>query len=180
MCTWSSHRVSGNNQQGNWEAFVGCTEDIEKVLATVDFVKNCPRARLWGGIQRVQRRCRGLREKYSGVLHGNSRKFARVENDFSLLARRSPTRKLPKICKSRKQLFLVGKAAYLEEKHHQNVSRARSSGKFSRQISKNKKCSTGPNISFTPFQDSAGTGTDSVANLITPQKGVISYPNINR
>ena len=110
MCTWSSHRVSGNNQQGNWEAFVGCTEDIEKVLATVDFVKNCPRARLWGGIQRVQRRCRGLREKYSGVLHGNSRKFARVENNFSLLARRSPTRKLPKICKSRNQLSFVGKA----------------------------------------------------------------------
>ena len=40
--------------------------------------------------------------------------------------------------------------------------------------------STGPNILFTSCQEPAGIGTDSIVNLITPQNGVISYPNINK
>ena len=84
------------------------------------------------------------------------------------------------LCKSRKQLFFVGKAAHLEENIIKMFPEQDHQGNSLDRFRKNKKCSTGPNISFTPFQDSAGTGTDSVANLITPQKGVIPYPNINR
>ena len=106
-------------------------------------------------IQRVQRRCRSLREKYPGVLHGNSRKFpkklpkipegksSRIRQDFQQNCRQFPKifcgfsgsdifssicRKVRggplkfgtwtnqrMLCKSRKQLFFVGKAAHLEE-----------------------------------------------------------------